>query len=200
MFCGLKVDSSSVCESGWRWGCLARQESEGKTWYRLAPPPPGTETPPDQYLSVLPDGHVVVNLDIVPWESLEKLVMISDQQAEPAGRPVLLLTPNVVKLGRTTDSLSAVPLAGWLQDHSAAFRQAIATVRRRHGKTVLHENLSVARVGDLALKVALEKALGDRIVSLGEDSIAFPQAAVPDVKRIVVKLGHVVREMPKRGD
>ena len=62
----------------------------------------------------------------------------------------------------------------------------------------MHENLSVARVGDLALKVALEKALGNRIVSLGEDSIAFPQEAVAEVKRIVAKMGHVVKEVAHR--
>ena len=134
------------------------------------------------------------------FESIEDLVMISDQRAAPGGRPVLLITPNLVKLGRAADAVLALPLADWLQKNSPAFHQAFETVRHRRGKTILHENLSVARVGDLALKVALEKALGDRIVSLGEDSIAFPQEAVAEVKRIVTKLGHVVKEVPHRGN
>ena len=30
IFCGFRVDAGSVCESGWRWGFLARQEDEGR--------------------------------------------------------------------------------------------------------------------------------------------------------------------------
>jgi hypothetical protein len=200
IFCGFEVDSRSVCESGWRWGCLARQECDGKTWYRLAPPPPTADTPPDQYLAILNDESVAVDMDAASFASIEELVIISDQRAAPGGRPVLLITPNLVKLGRAADAILALPLADWLQKNSPAFRRAIETLRHRRGKTIMHESLSVARVGDLALKVALEKALGNRIVSLGEDSIAFPREAVPEVKRIVTKLGHAVRESPHRGN
>ena len=200
VFCGFKVDSTSVCESGWRWGCLARQECDGKRWYRLAPPPPAADTPPDQYLAILADDSVAVDLDAASFESIEQLVLISDLRAGPGGRPGLLIAPNLVKLGRAADAIDALPLADWLQKNSPAFRRAIETLRHRHGKTIVHENLSVARVGDLALKVALEKALGNRIVSLGDDSIAFPQEAIPEVRRIVTKLGHVVREASHRGN
>ena len=199
-FCGFKPDSKSVCESGWRWGCLTRQKVDGNTWYRLAPPPPTADASPDQYLAALGDDSIAVDLDTASFESLETLVMISDQRAAPGGRPVLLLTPNLVKLGRVADTLVALPIADWLRKNSPTFRQAIEMVRRRRGKTIVHENLSVARVGDLALKVALKKALSNHIVSFGEDSIAFPQEAVPEVKRIVTKLGHVIREAPHRGN
>jgi hypothetical protein len=198
VFCGFNADSRSVCESGWRWGCLARQESDGTTWYRLAPPPPAADSPPDQYLAVLGDS-IAVDLNDVGFESLEKLVMISDQRAAPAGRPALLITPNLVKLGRAADTNLALPLADWLQKNSPAFRQAFETRRQRRGKTIVHENLSVARVRDLALKIALEKALGDCILSIGDDSIAFSHQAVADVKRVVTKLGHVVKEALHRG-
>lgn len=200
VFCGFKADSSSVCESGWRWGCLARQKSDGKTWYRLAPPPPTADSPPDQYLTVQGDDSISVDLNAAGFESVEKLVMISDQRAAPGGREALLITPNLVKLGRAADAILALPLADWLQKNSPAFRQAFETLRHRRGKTILHENLSVARVGDLALKVALEKALGDRIIALGEDSVAFPQEAVAEVKRVVTKLGHVVKEVSQHGN
>ena len=115
-------------------------------------------------------------------------------------RPVLLITPNLIRLGKVSDAILALPLVDWLQKNSPAFRQAIETLRHRRGKTIVHENLSVARVGDLALKVALEKALGNRMVSLGEDSIAFPQEAVAEVRRVVTKLGHVVKEASHRGN
>jgi hypothetical protein len=199
MFCGFQVDSRALCESGWRWGCLARQESEGKTWYRLAPMPLDADVPPHRYMDVLGDDSVAVDLDAVPFEALEKLVTISDQRPAPGRRPALLVAPNLVKLGRAAEAFFTWPLADWLEKNSPAFHQAIDTLRQRRGKTVLHENLLVARVNDLALKVAIEKAMGNRIVSLGEDAVAFPCDAVTEVTRVVAKSGHVVKEVSHRG-
>ena len=107
---------------------------------------------------------------------------------------MLLVTPNLVKLGRAARQFLALSLVDWLQQHSTAFRQALETLRQRSGKTILHENLSVACVGDLALKVAIEKAMGDCLVTLGEEYIAFPRELFGDVKRVVTKAGHVVKE------
>jgi hypothetical protein len=195
IFCGSQVDAGSVCERGWRWGLLARQEAESRQWYRLAPPSAAADTPPDRYLAVRGDQGVAVDLDVVPFEALETLVLMSDQRPVPGKRPLLLVTPNLVKLGRTADTGAALPLADWLQKNAPAFHQAFETGRQRRGKTILHENLSVARVSDLSLKVALEKALGKRIVPLGGEFLAFPSEAVAEVKRLVAHLGHVVKEV-----
>ena len=195
IYCGSRVDAGSVCESGWRWGFLARQEAESRKWYRLAPPSAASDASPDRYLAVRGDEGVVADLDAVPFEALETLVLMSDQQPVPGGRPLLLVTPNLVKLGRSADTVAALPLADWLQKNAPAFQQAFETVRQRRGKTILHENLSVARVSDLSLKVALEKTLGRRSVSLGEEFIAFPSEAVGEVKRLVAQMGHVVKEV-----
>jgi hypothetical protein len=197
IFCGFRVDAGSVCESGWRWGLLARQEVESRTWYRLAPPAAAADAPPDRYLAVR-DVEVSVDLDAVPFEALETLVRMSDQQPVPGGQPLLLVTPNLVKLGRMAETVAEDPLASWLQKNAPAFHQAFVTVRQRRGKTILHENLSVARVSDLSLKVALVKALGNRIVPLGEEFIAFPSEAVDEVKRLVAQMGHVVKEVAHR--
>jgi hypothetical protein len=193
VFCGFPVDAQMVCESGWRWGFLARQEAERRMWYRLAPAATAA-APPDRYLAVRGD-EVSVDLDAVPFDGLETLVRMSDQKPLPGGRPLLLVTPNLIKLGRTADTVAALPLADWLQKNAPAFHEAFETVRQRRGKTILHENLSVARVGDLSLKVALEKALGSRVVALGEEFIAFPSGAVAEVKRLVAQMGHVVKEV-----
>jgi hypothetical protein len=196
IFCGSRVDPGLVCESGWRWGFLARQQSESRTWYRLAPPAT-TDIPPDRYLAVQGD-EVSVDLDAVPLEALETLVRTSGQRLLPGGRPLLFVTPNLVKLGRVAATVAALPLADWLRKNAPTFHQAFETVRQRHGKTILHENLSIARVGDLSLKVALEKALGSRIVPLGQDFLAFPSGAVAEVKRLVARAGHVVKEVVAR--
>jgi hypothetical protein len=131
-------------------------------------------------------------------EALEQLVAISDQQPAPSGRAVLLLTPNLVKLGRTGDNLESLAPADWLEKHSPEFRQAFETCRRRRGKTILHENLAVARVGDLTLKVAIERALGVHGVPLGDEFIAFPRGLLGEVERVVAKSGHVVKEVSGR--
>jgi hypothetical protein len=168
-------------------------------WYRLAPPA-AADAPPDRYLAVRGDEGVAVDLDAVPFDALETLVRMSDQRPLPGGRPLLLVTPNLVKLGRTADTVPALPLADWLQKNAPAFHQAFETVRQRRGTTILHENLSVARVADLSLKVALQKALGSRIVVLGEEFIAFPSGAVAEVKRLVAQMGHVVKEVAHHED
>jgi hypothetical protein len=198
VFCGWRVDSQQLCESGYRWGCLARQQADGVSWYRLAPSTAGESVPPCQYLDVAADGTVTVDLETVPLESLEQLVAISDQRPAPSGRPVLLLAPNLIKLGRMAGVLESLPQADWLQRNSAEFRQAFETCGQRDGKTILHENLLVARVGDLALKVAIEKSLGARVVPLSDEYIAFAYDAFAEVKRVVTKSGHVVKEVGSR--
>lgn len=194
MYCGFSIDAATVCESGWRWGFLARQKAESRMWYRPAPTT-AEDTPPDRYLAVRGDEGVVVDLDAVPFDALETLVRMSDQRPHPGGRPLLLLTPNQIKLGRMADTAAALPLGDWLQKNAPAFQPAFETVRQRRGKTILHENLSVARVSDLSLKVALEKALGKRMAPLSREFIAFPSEAVAEVKRLVTQLGHVIREV-----
>jgi hypothetical protein len=192
IFCGFPVAPEMMCETAWRWGLLARQEADGRMWYRLATLA-AEDGPLDRYLAVRGD-EAFVNLDAVPLDALETLVRISNQRALP-GSSHLLITPNLVKLGRMADTVEALPLADWLQQNAPAFHQALETVRQRRGKTILHENLSVARVGDLSLKVALQKALGRRVVVLGEEFIAFPSGAVTEVKRLVAQMGHVVKEV-----
>jgi hypothetical protein len=202
IFCSAKVDSQKVCESGWRWGCLARQQADGTSWYRVAPRPQPADVPPHEYLKASADGRVTVDLESVPLETLEELVAISNQQPHvPSPRsPVasgrlLRIEPNLVKLGRMAAQLASWPPSDWLQKNSAAFQQAFEACRQRSGKTILHENLALSRVSDLALKVAVEKALGGRCVSLGDEHLAFPQDSIDDVKRVVTKSGHVVKEV-----
>jgi len=198
VFCRSRVDVEALCESGWRWGLLAKQEADGRNWYRPAPPSATVDVAPDQYLAVKGEVGVAVDLDAVPLEALDILVQLSDQKAIPGGKPRLLLTPNLVKLGRTADTVAALPLGDWLQKNAPAFHHAFASAAQRQGKTILHENLSIARVRDLSLKVALVKALGNRIVPLGEEFVAFPSEAVAEVKRLVAQMGHVVKEVAHR--
>ncbi len=198
VFCDAQVDSQQLCESGYRWGCLARQQADGVAWYRLAPSSSATNIAPHQYLDVASDGTVSVDLDAVPLESLEQLVAISDQRRAPSGRAALLLSPNMIRLGRMMGDVESLPVADWLQKNSTEFGEAFETCRQRYGKTILHENLAVARVSDLTLKVAIQKALGARAVPLGDEYLAFACDSFDEVKRVVAKSGHVVKEVTSR--
>ena len=119
---------------------------------------------------------------------------ISDQRAGDRDS-TLLLTPNFVKLGRANDELLTSEAVQWLVEQTQAFAEAYVNLSERRGKTILHESLYVARVSDLSLKVSIEKALGDNLVSLKNDFVAFPRGLLDDVRRVVKKSGHVVKEV-----
>jgi hypothetical protein len=64
----------------------------------------------------------------------------------------------------------------------------------------VHENLLVARVTDLSLRVALQQALrGDGGASiaqpffLSDEYLVFPRARQGEIERLVKKAGHVVK-------
>ena len=194
VFCGKKTESDAVCEAGWDWGLLAKRTTGGKTWYRLAPEQP--QVAPHQYLTPNEqDGCVTADLSTIPVQAIEQLAAISDQRVVPARNGKLLLTPNFVKLGRADDKLLADEVVQWLVEHTQPFAEAYIAHGERRGKTVLHENVLIARVSDLSLKVAIEKALGINVVSLKNDFVAFPRGLLDDVRRVVKKSGHVVKEV-----
>lgn len=192
VFCGKKVDIDAVCQAGWEWGLLTKRQADGKTWYRLAPEP--NQVAPHHYLSAHADGCVTADLTTIPFDALEKIVAISDQRLSPAGN-ALLLTPNFIKLGRANDERLEAEAVQWLVQQTRSFAETFVSLTDRRGKTILHENLYVARVSDLSLKVAIEKALGSNLVSLKNDFVAFPYDSLKDVERVVKKSGHVVKEV-----
>ena len=135
IFCGFQVDAAMVCESGWRWGFLARQKAESRMWYRLATLA-AADAPPDRYLAVRGD-EVSVDLDAVPLDALETLVRMSDQRPLPGG-PLLLVTPNLVKLGRTADTVAALP---W-PTGSRRTRRRFTRPLRRYGNAAARQSFT----------------------------------------------------------
>ena len=64
----------------------------------------------------------------------------------------------------------------------------------RWGKHLLHEDLLLAQVKDLGLKVQLQKSwLGQHIVALSHDFIAFPRGWASELEKFVIKAGYVVK-------
>ena len=88
------------------------------------------------------------------------------------------------------------PLAQWLRNNVLGFRQIFERLDKRWGKHILHDNLMLARVKDLSLKVKIEKSLGPQdVISLADDFIAFPVGLAPKVRRIVSQADFAVKEV-----
>ena len=71
----------------------------------------------------------------------------------------------------------------------------LKTVDKRLGKTIVHKNLVMARINDLSLRVALEKALipGKEYVALSDEFFAFPSDLVFRIQQLVNKNGHAMK-------
>ncbi|HNB52513.1 MAG TPA: hypothetical protein PK530_11240, partial [Anaerolineales bacterium] len=136
IFCyGLKNPSATqICETGWKFGSLARYTEHHKTYYRL----PTTET--SSPLSAFGRGagseggteglsvhHDTVRVDLrtIPFETLETLNALA--RLEVVGH-ALVATPDRVKLGRAAPEWRETPLAAWLAAHVPAFQTAFAHV------------------------------------------------------------------------
>jgi hypothetical protein len=177
---------------------LAKHEADGKTWYRLASI--GPRYAPRAYLNVLDqNAGVVVDLALVPYDALATLRHLGDVRVHASSAGALLLTPNFQRIARADHDALTSDLATWLFQHAACFQQVHQLFLERRGKTVLHQNLMIAQVTDLSLRIALEKSLGERWISLKNDFVVFPREALGDVQRLVKKLGHVIKEVSKDG-
>jgi len=183
-----------ICEAGWEWGCLVKVVAGGTAYYRLPDDPleDATAPTPAQYLQVAPDGTVVLSVAKIPYSALEVLTTIATLDIRNSS---LEATANVIKIGDALTTVRKDGVFDWLRKNSSGFRTAIETAEKRWGKQIIHEDLMVARVKDLSLKVQIEKLYpGSQLVSLPEDYIAFPCDLLPAIQKIVEKSGHVIKK------
>jgi hypothetical protein len=186
-----------VCQAGWEMNCLARLQSGGTTYYRLAD---AHEIPADEPLErylLIEDQGVFVNLNTIPYEALEQLnqmaaFRIDDQR--------LKIIPSVPKLVDSFDTLHDQPLTRYLEKNNADFRAVYKRVKADWGKLIVHDNLLVARITDLSLRVKLQKAFkgtdetaSRALIVLNDEYIAFPRGMLNEVERVVKKAGHVIK-------
>ena len=189
--------SATMCQTGWDTGCLVRYQVNGQDYYRAAgagqmPP----DTAPETYLPIA-EGKVFVDLDSVPYEALDLLNRLATLTIEDGRLRVL---PSVAKMVDTLDSLRDHAVLRYLGAHSPEFRAILKEMDAQWGKLIIHENLLVARVSDLSLRVKLQQAFAStggapsvQLVSLSGDYIAFPRALLGEVEKLVKKAGHVIK-------
>ena len=96
-------------------------------------------------------------------------------------------------MGRATPQERNSPLSLWLAKNIPAFEKALDAVNEKWGKNILHENLLIARVRDLNLRVQLERELGQNAIILNKEFIAFPSAFRSSVEKILRKTGFVTK-------
>lgn len=186
--------ANRICQAGWLWGCLVKQVEADQTYYRLpdADILAGAGLEPGRYLQLDSTQTLGVNLQLIPYQSLEYLARIATLQVV---NQQLRAAPSLVKMGRAMPFLPTHPLAAWLQENVPAFAEALKIVRQRWGKQIVHQDLLIAKIKDLSLKVTLQKALTDseQIIFLPHDFIAFPRGQAGAIEKLVNKAGHVIK-------
>jgi hypothetical protein len=197
IFCDAHLDGVQICQAGWKWGCLARQEVDGVTYYRLPEKKAEAAIEPERYLLATAGQPLVVNLETVPYTNLEHLARISSLEVMDSVQGLLTAVPNLIQMGKALPSVRGHWLAQWLQEQVPTFRQTLKMVEQRWGKQIVHEDLLIARIGDLGLRVQLEKAFPDpkEVVFLPNDYIAFPRALWTAIQKVVTKSGHVIKRV-----
>ncbi len=198
VFCyGAKTpDAEKICQEGWKWGCLERLAEGHKSYFRLVDrraAEPASAPDPSTFLNIHPkNGKVILNLHLIPLEALEQINRLAHLEVV---KDQLAAAPDPVKLGRASPEARRSPLAEWLASHSPTFQQALDAIQEQWGKTILHHNLLVARVRDLSLRVQLERDLGDHLVVLSAEFVAFPRGWRAEVEKTLKKAGFVIKEV-----
>jgi hypothetical protein len=191
---GAKVpEPQAVCETGFQWACLEKAEQEGASYYRLSQQSDAeADSPPEAFLDLRDAVRVRICLERTPLAALARLAEIS--RFEAAGGE-LWAKPNLLKISHAPDRDLTDPVVCWLREHHAAFRGTIEMVEERKGKVIVHENLLVARVNDLGLKVMLEKKFGGpgQLVALAAEYVAIPKGLLPELQSWMKKSGHVIK-------
>ena len=194
---GAKIPpADKLLHKGWELGFLSRLEINSAAHYRLAPASDqgaANQLYPEALawadITSKP-GSVKVDLHLIPLQDLEQLNILTHLAVVNSE---LFAAPSLIKLGRATPAQRHAPLSLWLAKHVTAFSQALETINTKWGRTILHENLLVAQVRDLSLRVQLERELKDRLIVLSEHFIAFPSEARSSVDKVLKKTGFVTK-------
>lgn len=195
-FGGKVPPAENLLKQGWELGLLLRLELDHVPHYRLAPAhfPTGLNAPYPPTLNwaetTSNPGTVKVDLRLIPLHDLDLLNTLAHLAVENG---VLLASPSLVKLGHAIPAQRHAPLSRWLAENVPAFGKALETVEAKWGQTLLHENLLVARVRDLSLRVQLERELKENLIVLSDHYVAFPQESRSSVEKVLKKTGFVVK-------
>ena len=198
IFTGEAADNphEQICEAGWEWGCLVKIVADGKAYYRLPEDSlkDKTSSSPEHYLKIEPNGTVTLDMMTIPYAALEVLTSVANLDIYNFN---LRATASLIKIGNALTTVRKESVFAWLRKNSPNFRTAIEMAEKKWGKQIIHEDLMIARVKDLSLKVQIEKSYAGshNLVSLPDDYIAFPCDLLPAIQKLVETSGHVVKKV-----
>ncbi len=147
---------------------------------------------PESYQTVQGDGTVELDLEKVPYETLEVLAQIATMTVVDSR---LQISPDLIATGNAPLNVRNHPQTQWLKHNSALFRAVLEKVDENWGKIIIHDNLMVARVSDVALMVKLQQSFHDhkKVIPLAKEFIAFPCEAFPEIRSFVERSGYVIK-------
>lgn len=186
-------DIGSALEKGWKHGCLEKIISGGKTFYRLIKIDTGLgNRKPEDFLSITDDAFIEIDLSCIPPDVFEQLCETGKMSI---WQGMLVLQPDLVKISHASQKIKEAPTFIWLRKHHQAFRKIVRAINKLEGKTVVHNNIMIARIRDLSLKVLVEKKFTHtkQVVSLSDEFISFPVKLLSEIQKIVTKSGHAVK-------
>jgi len=193
-------DVATTFEKGFKRGCLEKITKDGKTLFRSLniDTGPGNRKP-ENFLSIRDDKFIIIDLSCIPLDTLEWLSAVCNMSIRQGG---LAAQPDLVKISHALEKINDQPAFVWLQEHHKTFHRIVRSIRRKKGKTVIHNNLMIARVRDLSLKVLLEKKFADtkKLVSLSDEFISFPVNLLPEIQKLVSKSGNTVKFVDTNAD
>lgn len=191
--------AKDVCEAGWKWGYLAKQYTDSVAYYRPIQKQPFTSSnlAAERYLELKGDS-LIVSVKTIPYQHLEYLNKIAKLHVVD-GR--LTAKPDLGKLGNVFDEVHEHPLTLWLRENMPSFEQLMKKMEEGWGQQLIHQNLLVACIKDLSLKVRLEQTFADskQIVLLSDQWIAFPRTLLPEIEKAVKKNGNVIKTVQANG-
>ena len=178
-------------------GCHRGDTSGGEDTVYYRPAGAERDLAPAAYLQVDPEGILRLDLEKVPYRALEQIAKIAKFQLAETGGTDLIMAPDLLRMGQALEVVRDQPLVQWLREKAPNFRQALETVEARWGKQIVHQNLVIAQVRDLGLKVQLERTFSDpqKVIFLPDDYLAFPPNLLPQIERLITKSGHVIKRV-----
>lgn len=195
-FGGKILPAPKILHQGWELGLFAQLRVDSAALYRPAPEPAplDSDIPLPSDISWIESNpktdSVKIDLRLVPFQHLELLNVLTHISVE---KDILQASPSPIKLGRATPQQRNALLSLWLAENVPAFGKALVAVNEKWGKTILHENLLIACVRDLNLRVQLERELGQNLILLSDHFIAFPAGFHPSIEKVLKKTGFVIK-------
>ena len=184
-------DAKLICDLGWRWGCIAKNTIENQTCYSLSNIP-GDDIPFGNCMHPDEKYTLIINLETIPFRLLERLNCMFDLKIVDSQ---LTAAPNTIRLGRMFGTPSQEPLTKWLMENVPAFNNTMTNIKSCWGRHIVHEDLLMAKVKDLSLKMTIKKSFSDtrKLFFLPNDFIAFPKSILGELDTLIGKSGFAIK-------